>query len=104
MGVTVAIIKPVGDGCNSQCKYCYVDGNSHRINFMQIDDAKKIVDELMSQTDIKKIEFLWHGGEPLLRGKDFFYTIFEYQKKYNNKQVPEYTNAIQTNLTLLDED
>jgi uncharacterized protein len=47
---------------------------------MSINNAKKIVDELMTQNDLENVEFLWHGGEPLLRGIEFYQNIFEYQK------------------------
>jgi uncharacterized protein len=101
MGVKVAIIKPTGDGCNLNCDYCYVDGKPLKVNFMSLDNAKMIVDELMDQNDVQEVLFLWHGGEPLLRGIDFFREIFNYQEeRYSTK----FKNAIQTNLTLLTDD
>lgn len=104
MGVTVAIIKPSGNGCNLQCNYCYVNGQSSKIHHMSIETAKKIVDELLSQNDVEEVEFLWHGGEPLLRGLPFFEEIFRYQKEVSDKRQKKFINAIQTNLTLLNND
>lgn len=41
MSIKVAIIKPVDNGCNLHCKYCYADGQPNKIKFMSIDTAKK---------------------------------------------------------------
>lgn len=99
MNINVAIIKPVDNGCNLHCKYCYVDGQPNKIKFMSINTAKKIVDELFKQGD-KKITFLWHGGEPMLRGIEFFKEVFDYQKEVFKNSNIEYRNSFQTNLTL----
>jgi len=98
MGIKVAILKPVGDGCNLSCDYCYVNGKPLKVNIMSLETAIKIIDELMSQNNVDYVDFLWHGGEPLLRDIDFYQRIFEYQKKY---EYPKYRNSLQTNLTLL---
>lgn len=101
MSISVAIIKPADNGCNLHCKYCYADGQPDKINFMSIKTAKKIVDELFQQAE-NRVTFLWHGGEPMLRGLDFFAEVFEYQKQVFKNSNIEYRNAIQTNLTLFD--
>ena len=102
MSINVAIIKPADNGCNLHCKYCYADGQPDKINFMSIETAKRIVDELFQQAE-KRVTFLWHGGEPMLRGLDFFAYVFDYQKQVFKNSNIEYRNAIQTNLTLFDE-
>lgn len=104
MGINVAIIKPVGNGCNLQCKYCYIDGKPSKIEHMTIQMGKRIVDELFAQEDVNEIEFLWHGGEPLLQPISFYSEIFKYQNKKSNETGKKYENSIQTNLTLLNDD
>jgi len=47
----------------------------------------------------EKIRVSWHGGEPLLAGKDFFNQIIRLEKKYSKK---EWLNSVQTNATLID--
>ncbi len=96
----VAITKPTHD-CNLACRYCYVDENAE----------SGTMDSRTLETSISKIvefngkdansHFLWHGGEPLLLGVDFFKEVVDIQKRF-----PEYniTNAIQSNGTLLTED
>lgn len=49
------------------------------------------------------VEFIWHGGEPLLAGIDFYAKAIEYQS-YWLKKGKNITNSIQTNGTLLNEE
>lgn len=104
MAIKVAIIKPVGNGCNLQCDYCYVEGRLPKIDMISINDAFRITDEVLSQDNVEQVEFLWHGGEPLLRGETFFREVFEYQKKVFRDGMPVYRNCIQSNLTLMNDD
>lgn len=52
---------------------------------------------------VPQVTFVWQGGEPTLRGVDFFHKAVGFQKKYAR---PEMTvgNALQTNGTLLDDE
>ena len=65
-----ALAKPVGARCNMRCTYCY---------YLEKDEAD-MSDELLeifvrnyieSQTSAE-VCFTWHGGEPMLRGLDFY--------------------------------
>jgi uncharacterized protein len=45
------------------------------------------------------VDFIWHGGEPLLRGRGFYEQAFTLQTRYSvNKRI---VNTIQTNGTLI---
>lgn len=48
------------------------------------------------------VQFTWHGGEPLLRGIDFYHKAMVLQKRYGRGR--EISNSIQTNGTLLTEE
>jgi uncharacterized protein len=50
---------------------------------------------------IKRLTFLWHGGEPLLLGKSFYVKAWE---ELRRKKEFTINNLIQTNLLLLDEE
>ena len=45
--------------------------------------------------------YIWHGGEPLMAGEQFFHKVVSLQKKYYGKAVNRCGNTIQTNGTLL---
>ena len=63
------IVKPTHD-CNLNCSYCYDKLNRERESNsrMSMDTVKKTVQ--VFQGHIR--HWIWHGGEPLLMGLDFF--------------------------------
>lgn len=96
-----AIIKPT-DNCNMACPYCYVDHKSTKL-WMEDDVLEATI---MKMTELiqnqRSIHFIWHGGEPLLLGLDFFKKVIALQRKYCLGMKIE--NCIQTNGTLLTEE
>lgn len=60
------------------------------------------VKEYMTKRRQKRVSFIWHGGEPLLWGVDNYTRIFSYMQR-ELKEI-EYSNSIQTNLSLITED
>lgn len=96
-----AIIKPT-DSCNMACSYCYVD---HKSTKLRMDDdvleatIEKIAGLIQNQ---RLIHFIWHGGEPLLLGLNFFKRAVAFQRKYC-KGI-KFENCLQTNGTLLTEE
>ncbi len=95
------IIKPFDDACNLRCSYCYMQGVIRSLRKAQLmTDAilHSLIDFFCSEQ--KHVEFIWHGGEPLLAGLDFFERAVTYQKpwKLSGKEV---SNSIQTNATLV---
>jgi uncharacterized protein len=67
---------------------------------MSIDLAKRMVEQVIETAVSDRVEFIWHGGEPLLRGIGFYEEVFDFQKQFISSRL-KITNAIQTNLTLL---
>jgi uncharacterized protein len=51
----------------------------------------------------KNVTFIWHGGEPLFVGKDFYEEAICFQRQYQ-RETRKVANNIQTNATLLDEE
>jgi uncharacterized protein len=47
-----------------------------------------------------KITFIWHGGEPLSAGINFFNSAMKFQNQYKSKNIT-FRNNIQTNATLI---
>ncbi len=101
-------VKPVGALCNLRCQYCYyLEKKSlypDRIQYLMDNDLLEIyIKQHIQASGQNIINFSWHGGEPLLAGRDFFTNVIELQRRYK----PEgsiVVNGIQTNGTLLDND
>lgn len=53
--------------------------------------------------DKKYVEFIWHGGEPLLAQIDFYRDVVKHQQSWVGKGV-KVVNFIQTNATLVTEE
>jgi len=95
-----AIVMP-NKVCNLACKYCYVlHKNTER---MSLALAERVVDELLTYNDpASATRLIWHGGEPMLAGIDFYRHICQYiHANYPSNLVEHY---IQTNGTLLKAD
>ncbi len=57
----------------------------------------------VSVPSYRNIVILWHGGEPLLMGADFFSRAYEVFDEYARKYGVKFTYRLQTNGTLLDD-
>lgn len=96
------IIKPVSVDCNLRCSYCYNDYFRHNQKKFWNKITKFTLKNLIfqiSRIDIEPINFIWHGGEPLLAGLSFYKEAIFLQKKY--LQGKSYRNSLQTNGTLI---
>jgi uncharacterized protein len=94
------ILKPTLD-CNANCKYCMSSGKSYAT--MSIELFEDIISMILKHGLAIKYNFLWHGGEPLLMGTDFFEKIFLLQDKYLKGEI-SYYNTIQSNATLVNDE
>ena len=100
------LMKPASGMCNMHCDYCfYADeqANRTRANFglMSEKTLKNIIRRTLLHAE-GAASFAFQGGEPTLRGLDFFRKAIEYEAQYNQNHVP-IRNALQTNGLLLDE-
>lgn len=99
----VPIIKVVGDFCNLRCRYCFYHTRDQSIPHRMSDWLlEKFIAEYMELFP-GRLYFIWHGGEPLLAGLQFFEKVVELQKKYR-KEGQTVENAIQTNATLINDE
>jgi len=97
MSLGLAVIKAVGNRCNLRCRYCYALSEI-RQNFMSDRTLKRVIKAISELAPLPI--FFWGGGEPLLRGKDFFKKVLDLQSRFcGNHNV---INSLQTNGTLLD--
>ena len=104
------MVKCVGPVCNLDCDYCYyLDKNAlypdkkfslqgFRMNEQVLE---KLIRDVITSQPQKRIEFIWHGGEPTLLGIDYFQKIVDLQQKYADGK--EIANSFQTNGTLIND-
>ncbi|NTW32212.1 MAG: radical SAM protein [Bacteroidetes bacterium] len=98
------IFKPT-EKCNSNCIYCDVVTRK-KPKTMSLDLLEHIfknIDEYLKSKPKEHIQLIWHGGEPLLLGEDYFLKAIEFQEKYCPETKNRIDHAIQSNLTLLNE-
>ena len=101
-----SMVKPVGSLCNMRCKYCYYLDKAALYDYRQpqMDDSllENYIRANIEGNNSPVIAFAWHGGEPLLAGKEFFRKAVALQHKYAEGRVVE--NSIQTNGLLVDDE
>lgn len=89
------------DACNMNCVYCYHEAHFNNTYKMTYDRLEHIM--RITLPHFHKVSFIWHGGEPLLMGKEFYQHVFYLEKIYNTNNCV-ITNSFQSNLTLLTEE
>ena len=60
---------------------------------------ENVVRDYIAANDVPEVQFVWHGGEPLVMGLDFYRKALEFQQKYAGGKTVH--NSLQTNGTLL---
>lgn len=98
---SIVVVKPTND-CNLRCKYCYTQENAPK-EIMSQDTLKNTLTKFLRyyKKNGVDIHFLWHGGEPLFVGLDFYKFARKIQKEESNGV--KIINSIQSNGTLFNE-
>lgn len=99
--------KPMSSVCNLNCTYCYYlekeklysKSASYRMNATVLESFVK---QYIDAQETPVVTFVWQGGEPTMKGIDFYKKIVVLQKKYAGGKKIE--NALQTNGTLLNDE
>lgn len=99
------LIKPSSGGCNMRCQYCFyhdeqVNRETFSYGFMSEETLEILIKKALEYATVQ-CTFGFQGGEPTLRGLDFYHKVVELQKRYNVHNV-QISNAIQTNGMLID--
>ena len=112
--------KPIGAQCNLNCRYCYywnkpsLAGQSSEDELRshgRIDSsilAAAIEQHIVAQPESNlPIEFIWHGGEPMLAGLGFYQNVIKVQARYlsqgktQQRKTRAIKNTLQTNGVLI---
>ncbi len=101
------LMKPSSSQCNMTCDYCfYCDEAAKRrtasFGFMSEQTLKNIIRKTMPHAE-GMIAYSYQGGEPTLRGIDFFKQALAFQKQYNKNGI-RVDNSLQTNGLLLNDE
>jgi len=100
--------KPAGSACNLDCSYCFYlskadlpDGpGSGR---MSDETLELFIRQYIEGVTGNQVVFSWQGGEPTLRGLDFFRKVVALEQKHA-KPWQKIENDLQTNGTLLNDE
>jgi uncharacterized protein len=100
--------KPAGSTCNLDCKYCFYLSKETLpkgpgTGQMSDETLDLFIQQYIQGVTGPEVVFSWQGGEPTLRGLDFFRRVVALQKKYV-KPGQRVENDLQTNGVLLDEE
>ncbi len=99
------LIKPASGACNLCCKYCFyhdVARNREQKSYgMMSDDIMETIVKKAYEYADDTVTFAFQGGEPMLRGLDFFKSLVAYVQKYKKDSVKTFY-SIQTNGTMID--
>ncbi|GHV58425.1 anaerobic sulfatase maturase [Bacteroidia bacterium] len=101
------MLKPIGAVCNLQCNYCYYLEKKNLYpqaagHIMSDEILERFIEQYLHSQTMQEVLFTWHGGEALLRNKNFYKRALELQRKYGRGR--QIDNCIQTNGTLLTDD
>jgi uncharacterized protein len=101
MSPDVTLIVKVTNVCNMKCRYCFIEPSVFHKTMTRA-TARRVVRAFLDSSYFQSVQFVWHGGEPLLRGREFFEQILEEQRSRPTRVA--YGNATQTNATRLDDE
>lgn len=102
------MVKPAGSTCNLDCTYCFYLSketlpNGPGAGAMDDETLELFIRQYIDGNTGASVVFSWQGGEPTLRGLDFFRRVVALQQKYA-KSGQKIENDLQTNGVLLNED
>lgn len=106
MSVSV-MLKPSSSACNLKCEYCFYNSLADKrdVGFkgmMSENTARSVIEKSLNFADSTDVYFTFQGGEPLLRGIEFFEHFIDMTRSLNKKNS-KVTICVQTNGTLIDE-
>lgn len=96
------LVKPVADACHLDCTYCYFRRTQPK------DDSKRMGTDTLEalvknyHASVRAPAWDWQGGEPCLRGVEFYHEAVTLQWKHPSDQPA--CNSLQTSGTLLDDE
>lgn len=100
------IIKPT-EACNGTCVYCSADGTLGKRKILPRESLGPLFDtfaEWMRGAPQRGLRFLWHGGEPMICGPEYYREVIQQQHRAFGDDLRRVKNAMQSNLSLVDDE
>ena len=94
MAISTVIIKPT-KFCNAGCTYCSAPPDVNGAEKWDLDRFKLYFDKIRDRLT-PAATLIWHGGEPMLMGPEFYQQAYAYARSVH----PHVVFAMQTNLLL----
>ncbi|MDO5535695.1 MAG: anaerobic sulfatase maturase [Propionibacteriaceae bacterium] len=99
------VAKPTGAACNLDCSYCFFLSKEllydQQRQMMTPPAQEAYVRAFLEAQPDGEVTLIWQGGEPTLRGLEFYRRAVELGRQYS-RPGQRVTHAMQTNGTLLD--
>lgn len=88
--------------CNIACTHCYCNNDLNTMmDDAELDDVIEHIHRYVSEHPFEELHFIWHGGEPLLRGVDFYRrAVRSIADRFSGQKV---RHIMQTNGLLVDD-
>jgi uncharacterized protein len=89
--------------CNLRCTYCYEFpflADPARMRLEQLKEMFSHIRNAFAGTS-RRMDFVWHGGEPLLLNHSFYRQIGELQHNIFGPAEISFSNSVQTNLSFI---
>lgn len=96
----ITVIVATSSTCNIDCSYCYMKASRREIGKFNSAALPALIRNCSLGFD--EVEFCWHGGEPLLAGKEFYREVMRVEKEVSDSSGIKFRNVMQTNGLLLD--
>jgi len=102
-----SMVKPLGSACNLNCRYCYYLDKAPTIYndhqpVMSFEVLEEYIRQYIEGNEVPEVTFVWHGGEPLMAGLEFYKKAVLFQRKHASGKI--IVNSLQTNGILLNAD
>lgn len=100
------IILKATESCNANCAYCDVVSKERDVRKMPLETLRLVftrINEYLTTRPEEQMAIIWHGGEPLLLGVEYFDAAYNMQEEHCGGTKARIQHLMQSNLTLFDE-
>lgn len=103
------LAKPAGAACNLSCKYCFFLSKENLYGerespLMSEATLEAYIVQLLNSSPGPQVEVAWQGGEPMLRGREFYERAIALVEAHREPHHRSILHTMQTNGTLIDDE